>query len=164
VEAPAGYRIKALDAGSDPELAERLVEFWTANRALDERTARARLGEVMCVLEAEDGGAIVGVNSAYAAEAPVVGRPFWIYRRFVLPAVGPRAEAALLVAGREALAARFAGAEDEPDEPVGLCVLVADRGVIERYPEAVWETGFLFAGYTEEGVAVRISYFDGAKI
>ena len=87
MDAPAGYRIKALDAGSDPELAERLVEFWTANGALDERTARARLGEVMCVLEAEDGGAIVGVNSAYAAEAPLVGRPFWIYRRFVLPAV-----------------------------------------------------------------------------
>jgi hypothetical protein len=153
----------------DPELAERLVSFWTSHGVLSEPDARQRLDEVVCVrFDAND--RIVGVNSAYAATAPLVGRPAWIYRRFLGPEADEQADRQMLATAHAALEEEFAG---RPGEPLGVCVLVADRRMIERRPEAVWPVGddepkpgegFLFAGYTDRGVQVRISWFDGARI
>ena len=43
--------------------------------------------------------------------------------------------------------------------------MVSDRALMDRYPDAVWSTGgLLFAGYTEDGEQVRISYFEGARL
>ena len=51
------------------------------------------------------------------------------------------------------------------DEPIGLCLLVADRETMQRHPEAVWpDTQMLCAGHLPDGRQVRIRYFDGATI
>lgn len=163
MRSPTEQRIEVVWRELDRELSNRLVDFWVRHGVLDEAGARRRLAEVICVLfDAE--GEIAGVNSAYAAEAPLVGRRFWIYRRFLAPGSGAEAETerSLIRVARETLAREFTGALDEP---LGLCVLISDRALMDRYPEAVWpDTGLLFAGYTPEGVQVRICYFEGARI
>jgi hypothetical protein len=156
-----GQRVEVVRGGLDRELSSRLVEFWVGHGALDQAAAQERLAEVICVLRGSE-DQILATNSAFAATAPLVGRQFWIYRRFLAPGIGVEAERAMLIAAREALEDEFA---QSADEPVGLCVLIADRTVAERHPEAVWpEVGLLFAGYTEAGAQVRISYFEGARI
>jgi hypothetical protein len=110
----------------------------------------------------DDSEELAGVNSAYVARAPLVGRRFWIYRRFVAPGASEEAEAALLSAAFDELASEFGG---RGDEPVGLCVLVSDRALIEARREAIWPgVDLTFAGYTDAGVQVRVRYFDGALI
>jgi hypothetical protein len=165
-------RIEVVRGRLNAELSDRLVEFWTAHRALAETEARERLNDVICICVDGEGG-IVAVNSAYAGLAPLVSRRFWIYRRFVAPTAGEGADAAMLAAARTELERTFTG---KAGEPVGLCVLVADPVVVESRPEAVWRVGarsaeaawpgddLLFAGYAPAGVQVRISYFDGARI
>lgn len=164
-----GQRTEVVRGGLDPQLSDRLVSFWTSRGALAEPEARARLGEVVCVrLDSRD--EIVGVNSAYPGPAPLIGRPVWIYRRFLTPEADDDAGQDMLVAAHSALEAEFKGS---PGEPLGMCVLVADRALIARRPEAVWPVGpeepepgagLLFAGYTDDGVQVRISWFEGARI
>ena len=158
---PTEQRIEVVWRGLDPELSNRLVDFWVGHGVLGEAAARQRLAEVICVLFDRD-GEIAGVNSAYAAQAPLVGRSFWIYRRFLASAADAEAERLMIKAARDVLARQFSGA---PDEPLGFCVLIQDRLTMERYPEAEWaDVGMLFAGYTPEGVQVRIGYFEGARI
>jgi hypothetical protein len=158
---PSGHRIEVVRGRLDEQTSERLVEFWTGHRALDESAARRRLADVVCVLY-DDDGEIAGVNSVYAANAPLVGRPFWIYRRFLRPGTGADDEVAMIAAAHEELAPGFAGGVREP---LGLCVLVSDRALIEGHREAIWPlTDFTFAGYTDAGAQVRIRYFEGAMI
>jgi hypothetical protein len=169
---PSGHRTEVVRGRLDADLGERLVVFWTAHGALSEQAARARLSEVICVrLDPEE--RIVGVNSAYAGGVPLVGRRFWIYRRFLAPEADGDADREMLAAARTELERGFTGG---PGEPLGLCALVADRDLIERRPEAVWPLGepdpgapwpgdgLVFAGYAAGGVQVRISYFEGARI
>ncbi len=157
----SGWRVEAVRGRLEDETSEQLVEFWTSRGALDETAARERLDQVICVLYDGD-DEVSGVNSVYAATAPLVGRQMWIYRRFVDHAVGADAEAALLSAAFDELAGEFGGA---PRDPIGLYLLVTDRAFIASRPEAVWpQTNFLFAGYTDDGAQVRVRYFDGARI
>jgi hypothetical protein len=165
-----GQRTEVVRGRLDAALTDSLVAFWTGHGALDEATARSRLNEVICV-RLDPRGEVVGVNSAFADEAPLVQRRFWIYRRFLSPRADAEAEREMLEAARAELERDFRGA---PGEPIGLCVLVADRGLIVRRPEAVWPLGdasapwpgggLVFAGYADAGVQVRISYFEGARI
>lgn len=172
MKAASGQRTEVVRGRLDADLEERLVAFWTAHGALSEQTARERLSEVICVrLDTDE--RIVGVNSASAAQAPLVGRRFWIYRRFLAPEADQDADREMLAAARTELERGFSGA---PGEPLGLCALVSDRDLIERRPEAVWPIGepdpgapwprggLVFAGYAAGGVQVRISYFEGARI
>ena len=154
-------RIDVVRARLDEATSERLVEFWTAHGALDEQAARERLGQVVCV-GYDDDGEIAGVNSVYAAKAPLVGRPFWIYRRFLRPGLGLDADMAMIAAAYDGLAPSFSG---RSEEPIGLCVLVSDKALLEAHPEAIWpEVDLTFAGYTDAGAQVRIRYFEGAMI
>ena len=61
----------------------------------------------------------------------------------------------------DALAAEFDGASGSP---VGLCVL-AGPDLRRQRPEAEWtDPRMLYAGYSPEGLQVRVAYFDGAVI
>lgn len=142
-------------------LAEELVAFWTGQGALTETAARGRLPEVVCVLR-DGGGAIAGVNSAFADSVELIGgRRFWVYRSFLRP--DRRDEWPAMVD------AAFAALEEEfratGEGPIGLCVAIQDRREMLRRPDAVWPgTSFLYAGYTADGAQVRVAYFDGALI
>lgn len=159
---PPGYEIEVVRGRIDAETGEALVRFWTAHGALAEHDARRRVDDVVCVL-LDESGAIAGVNSVYREKVALIGhRSFWMYRAFV-PGAGDDTQAAMIAAAYDALQRAFAGSDQQT--PIGLCVLLTDRGMIERHPEAVWpDLEMIYAGYTPEGAQVRIRYFDGARI
>jgi hypothetical protein len=155
----SGWRVEVVRGRLDEATSERLIAFWTSQGALDEVAARERLHQVVCVLYDSD-GEVAGVNSAYEAIAPLVGRRFWIYRRFVPPGVGHDAELAMIGAAFDELARGREGAG-----PVGLCVTITDRELMAARPEAIWpDVDLTFAGYSDQGAQIRIRYFDGAMI
>jgi hypothetical protein len=140
------------------ERAGQLLDFWAHTGALDEAAARERLPEVVCVLMGDD-GRLEGANSVYAADVPLLGgRRFWIYRS-LLPGATGEARDAMFRAAFEALEAEFDGAT------LGVCLAIADRGEMERRPEAEWrDPRTLYAGYLDDGRQLRVAYFAGARI
>lgn len=141
------------------EQADELFRFWSSHGALHGEAARERLPEVTCIARGEE-GRIAGVNSVYAQEVPLIGgRRFWVYRSFLAPAASSAAPAMINAA--------FAALERElePGGPVGLCFPVADRAEMERRPEPIWQdTELMYAGYTPDGVQVRVRYFFDAQV
>src|SRR5262245_13293555 len=144
------------------ERAAAIVEFWTAHGALSEHEeVEERLGEVVCVL-VDESDEIVGVNTAYGAEVAVIGgRPFWVYRSYLLPQAA-EADSAMINAAFDSLEAVF---DPAGGGPIGLCVLLADPDEIARRRELVWgDTGLMYAGYLDDERQLRIRYFDEAAI
>jgi hypothetical protein len=143
----------------DDERAGRLLDFWVREGAMTEDEGRARLPQVIC-LALDASGAIAGSSSAYVGPVPTLGdRPFWIYRSYVRDDAAD-AWAMLVQHSFHALEAEAA-----PGGPLGLCMLVGDRALLARYPEAIWLwPRALYAGYTAEGRQVRIRWFETAMV
>jgi hypothetical protein len=142
----------------DPDAAEELIEFWTAEGALFGEDARRRLPQVVCVLRHD--GRIAGACSVREAEVPLIGgRRFWVYRSLLTPEAADQ--------GAEMISATFAALEREFDlqdaSPIGLCLLLSDAERPRR-PEADWYCPpMVYAGYLEDGRQVRVGYFDLAS-
>lgn len=157
-----GHTVEAVRGERTPELDGELLEFWAANSSLTDEAARARLADVVCVLRDQE-GALAATASVQAAAVPAVGgRRFWVYRTL---APTPAARAAL----DHMVRAAFRQLEREwnggAGEPIGICVRITDRSVMERRREPVWPISeLMFAGYTPAGAQLRIAYFDRAKI
>jgi hypothetical protein len=154
-----GESIEVVRGALDDQRAEQILSFWSAHGALEGEDARQRLSEVVCVA-LDDGGEVVGVNSAQAEEVAPVGR-LWRYRSFI-PEAGGDLSAAMFTAAFEALGEGF-----DPDAPgpVGLCLTLSDPEEMESRPEAIWEPEQLFfAGYLVDGRLLRLRYFWNAKI
>jgi|GEM_PF-2136692 len=91
----------------------------------------------------------------------VGARRFWVYRGEHDPADFDAAERRLSAAF-EALAADF---DAEAGGPIGLCVPISSRTLLDAHPEAVWQRSqLMYAGYLAGGEQVRIRYFDDAPI
>ena len=153
-------RIAAARSELDESLAAEVVEFLTRQGDLHEEAARRWLAELVCV--ALEDGRVIGVSAARPATVGLIaGRPFWIYQCVLVPESDARWDEAFNAAF-EILAREF----DHGGSPyVGVCVLVDDRSLMSRRPEAVWPgTELMFAGYLDDDRQVRIRYFWGAAI
>jgi hypothetical protein len=159
-DAAPNARIDVVRGRLSDERAEQILRFWDEHGALDESTARERLQEVVCVLE-DDSGALVGVNSVFDAEVPLVGdRRFWVYRSFVLPQATDAAPAMVHTATR-ALEVDF---DPSVEGPVGVFLSLLP-GEISPSREAMWLwPPSTYAGRLEDGREGRIKYFWGALI
>ena len=118
--------------------------------------------EVVCIVR-DDSGRIVGSSSVDDARIPLIGnRRVWVFRRVLEPEVPAGTEPELINATFDALAEER---ERVGGGPSGLCLLVTDRAVMRRLPEAVWPaTRLLYAGYLADGTQVRLRWFEGASI
>jgi hypothetical protein len=143
----------------DERTGDELLTFWAAHGALDEAQARRRLPEVLCVLRGE-GGALVGVCSAFAAEVPLIGgRRFWMYRS-LLPGDARSEFFAMFDAAYRALDADYDATSE--DLPIGLCLALEEQERVAR-PEAEWpDPRTIYAGYFPDGRQVRLAYFSNA--
>jgi len=143
----------------DEALAEELASHWASAGVSDPRAARRRAEETVCVLRDAD-GRVAGAGSAFVSTIPLIGNQvFWVYESAI---PDPANYQPMLGACFEALAEEFASGGPTA---VGLCVLTADRAVLERHREAVWpETGFLYAGFDPHGRQARVRYFEGARV
>lgn len=147
----------------DTATSDEVRALWERHGALRGEAAQRRLPELCCVLRSGD-GAVVGVNSVTSSPVELVGgRTFWMYRRFLDPAIAADGhDAAMINAAFDTLAP---GHEPGDGGPVGLCVMVEDPALLRARPEAVWaETQLVYAGYTPAGQQLRIRYFEGALI
>ncbi len=158
--APNQPRIDVVRGKLDAEREQELLAFWAERRALSGEQARDRLPEVVCTLRLED--QIVGANSVFAADVPLIGgRRFWVYRSLLDPEVADEGPA-MIRETFNALAAEFSGG---PDEPIGLCLLIGDPQELRRRPEVEWsDPRMIYAGYTDDGRQMRIAYFENALI
>ena len=141
------------------ERADEVLGFWSA-RGFQGDAVRARLPGVVCVA-VDDEGEVVAVSSVTEHELPLIGRRLWIYTNLSADESDELA-AAMLNSAFEALAEEFAGG---PQDPIGVCAIIADRQLMDRRPEAVWrDTELTFAGYLPDDRQLRVRYFRDAKV
>src|SRR6266566_24047 len=157
---PAGAGTIAVVRGEGEGRAADILEFLRRAGNLNEEASRRHLSEAVCV--AIDGDQVVGVNSVRPSGISLIGgRRFWVYRSFLAEGSGDLWNG-MFTAAFEVLAEEF---EQTGAGCVGLCVIVDDRALVSRRPEAVLpETELIFAGFLEDGRQVRIRYFWGAAI
>ena len=99
------------------------------------------------------------MSSLREEQIPLVGRRFWVYPSASGPGEFDDAE---FNATFESLATEF---KPRGSGPIGVCVMVEDRQVMERRPEPIWpESELMFAGYLPDDRQLRIRYFRGATI
>jgi hypothetical protein len=155
------HRIELVRGTLDESRGADVLAFWSEHGVLSEAKAAQRLGEVVCVLR-DSAGVVVGVNSAYESRIPLFGdRRLWIYR-MLLPGEAADSYMPMLAAAHGALESEF---DPEGDDPLGLCLFVADAEVMRRHPEAIWpDGGMIHAGYLPDGRQIRIGYFEGARV
>src|SRR4029077_901921 len=152
--------IEVVRGGLNEERADDVLAFWAARGVLEGDAGRARLPAVVCVAIDEE-GEVVGVNSVQEQTAPLVGRPFWIYRSLLANETDDLADA-MFNSAFEALAEEF---DTDGPGPIGVCLAVEDRRTMEGRPEAGWpDTELFFAGYLPAGRQLRIRYFWQATI
>jgi hypothetical protein len=145
--------------GLEDSRAEEVLGLFRRLAGLNEETARLWLSEVVCL--AIEGERIVGVSTAHPASIALIGgRPFWLYRSVLAPAVQDRRDE-MFNCAFDVLAGEFAS----KPAYLGLCALIEDPAQVGGGPEVVWpETELMFAGYLEDGRQVRLRYFWGAEI
>ncbi len=121
-----------------------------------------RAEDVACVILNADGAVLSASLTEIASVELVGGERFAIYE--TVPARLPAEQAdALLSATYRALDEAFD--PDDTEGPIGLCLLVADRGEMKRRPEAFWaDPPMLYVGYLGDGRQVRVGYFHGALL
>ena len=141
------------------ERAAEVLAFWSKRGLLGDE-AQARLRDVVCVA-IDEHGEVVGVDTAAEQTLPLLGRPLWLYES----AFAERSDelaAAMFNSAFEALADDFGG---DARQPIGVCLVIGDRELMERKPQAVWpDTELVFAGYRPDGGQVRVRYFWGAPV
>jgi hypothetical protein len=82
-----GLRIETVRGGPRGDLADRILDFWSAHGALDADAGRERLDQVVCAL-LDESGQVTGVNSVYAEDLPLISNNrFWVYRCYFKRAV-----------------------------------------------------------------------------
>lgn len=164
MEAAPGFSIETVKGHLDETVADELIEFWTGMGALTEVQGRQRLPQVLSVLRDAEGN-IAGVNSALMGRvAPLGNQAFDTYRSLLAPSADlPANRVALIQKAWQLLSSsREAG---EREASLGMLVLVPDPAVQRAYPAAVWpQTGLMHAGYTPEGVQMRVRYYEGVRL
>lgn len=162
MSAAPGLRAELVRGRRSDELDSELLAFWDAHGALPPGAARARLEQVVCVLRDGEGG-LAAVGSVIEEDVPELGgRRFWIYRTLAPTAAARAALDHMVLLARRRLEKERTG---RSGEPLGICVRITDRGVMERRNEPVWPvSGLTFLGYTAAGAQLRVIYFEDAKI
>lgn len=155
-------RIERVRGRLDESTAAGLRAFWQARDVLAGGQAEARLPKVLARL-VDDEGRTVGSSSATPQRVPAVGNQwFQVYRCLIAPPFDtPERWMELLAQSWEILAAEAADASP----CIGMLVVLTDPAIARAFPQAIWpKTRFLHAGRAVNGAALRIRYFDGARI
>ncbi|WP_376695549.1 hypothetical protein [Wenzhouxiangella sp. EGI_FJ10305] len=141
-----------------------LRAFWKSQDVLEGGQAEVRLPRVLSRL-IDEAGRTVGSSSATAARIPAIGNQWLqVYRCLIAPDFDtPERWMQMLATGWDILSE----ASERTAEPhcIGVLVPVADPAILKAWPQAIWpETRFLHAGVARNGAALRLRYFEDARI
>jgi hypothetical protein len=164
VDLPDGYEIEVLEGGAraGTDVADDVMGFWARHSAVPPADVPGRLPFVVCLLRGPDGKVAASASAREATVGLLGGRRFWVFRCFAPDAEARACVEAMAKASRELLAGRV-GADGV--KPIGLCFPIADRELTAERDEAFWrEAKLMYAGWTDSGDQLRVSYFDDARI
>ena len=147
-----------------PDLAQELMAFWQASKAVVEPGAAAtRALQAVCV--ARDGnGALCGVATAVVKALPRLRQPTYYYRQFFARSLrGQHQELAFYRRAKQILQDYNAGLDKA--ESLGILLEVENAKIAAAYKRA-HEPGFdaTFIGYSPRGLQLRVSWFDDAML
>ena len=147
-----------------PELAQELMAFWQASKAVVEAgTAATRALQAVCI--ARDGnGVLCGVATAVVKVLPRLRQPTYYYRQFFAKALrGQHQELAFFQFAKRILQDHNAALSKA--ESLGILLEIENAKIAAAYRHA-HEPGFdaTFIGYSPRGMQLRVSYFDGAEL
>ncbi|WP_370089164.1 hypothetical protein [Ekhidna sp.] len=146
----------------DAKQKQEIVDFWVAERALNQEQAEKRVEEIVLIARGEQ-GEIIGVSTMIKRLYEPIGKTFWVFRAFVGEKYRQQGVVLQLISeAKEHLNNHFQEGKD-PDV-IGILLKVQSPILMKHFPQATWpRTQFHFVGI-EDGCHMRISYFDGAKI
>lgn len=163
-DASTSVRIDRVRGRLDESTAASLRAFWQAQDVLGGDQAEARLPRVLTrLVDAE--GRTVGSSSATPARIPAIANQwFQVYRCLIATGFdSPEQWMAMLENGWDIL--DEASERETQPHCIGMLVAVADPAISHAWPEAIWpRTRFLHAGFSRNGAAMRLRYFDDARI
>ena len=147
-----------------PDLAQELMAFWQASKAVVEPGAAAtRALQAVCV--ARDGnGALCGVATAVVKALPRLRQPTYYYRQFFAKALrGQHQELAFFQFAKRVL--QDYNAALPKAESLGILLEIENAKIAAAYKQAV-VPGFdaVFLGYSPRGMQLRASYFSKAVL
>ena len=147
-----------------PDLAQELMAFWQASKAVVEPGAAAtRALQAVCV--ARDGnGALCGVATAVVKALPRLRQPTYYYRQFFAKALrGQHQELAFFQFAKRVL--QDYNAALPKAESLGILLEIENAKIAAAYRRA-HEPGFeaTFIGYSPRGLQLRVSYFEDAVL
>jgi hypothetical protein len=146
-----------------PDLQAELARYWIENGAMvDPARAAERAPEVACI--ARDGGAIVGVTTAYPRIVPVLRQPMYYLRMHIAQAVRNQALSIPFVKESFDAIERQELAKDKP-LCLGVILQLQNERLAAHYNEAYWwQSQFVFAGYSRDNQQIRVRYFEGVRL
>ena len=147
-----------------PDLAQELMAFWQASKAVVEPGAAAtRALQAVCV--ARDGnGALCGVATAVVKALPRLRQPTYYYRQFFAKALrGQHQELAFFQFAKRVL--QDYNAALPKAESLGILLEIENAKIAAAFRRA-HEPGFeaTFIGYSPRGLQLRVSYFEDAVL
>jgi len=147
-----------------PELQDELVDLWTRNGAIADRTvAAARARQAVCVAR-DDTGALCAVSTAIVRVLPRLRQPLYYYRQFFTESFrGQKRAIPFLNRSRDVLQAYNASLP--VPESLGV-LLELENPILARHYDRAWveEAASVFLGYSPRGLQLRATYFEGARL
>ena len=158
------YQYQSVWKKTTPELITELTDFWVRENALPKGAQPARRAEqVVMVMRDDADGSIVAVSSVIARVVPRLRQVLYYYRTFCAEKHRRNNTSIPIMRATQQALHDYNLALPKP-EAIGIIVEIESAYINQRYPEAIWETGFSFIGYSARGLPVRVFYFQGFKL
>jgi hypothetical protein len=147
-----------------PELAQELMAFWQANKAIVEPAAAAnRAMQAICIAR-DEAGVLCGTGTAVVKILPRLRQPMYYYRQYFARSLrGQHQELPFYLRAKQVL--QDYNASLAQPESLGILLEVENGKIAAAYKHA-YEPAFdaTFIGYSPRGLQLRVSYFDGATL
>ncbi len=148
----------------DQALAEEIITFWLAHKALPNREMAKKRVQQVAVVARNSQDEIVGITTAYEQFSEHLENYFFFVRAFVVESARRSSVASDIV--NQLKANMEEAAEDgKLGRCIGLYMEVENKQLQALRNQAVWPaTKFVYVGKNARGDHLRVYYFDGAKI
>jgi len=159
---PYGISFQNVWKTEDEAIIKEIIELWTSNNLLPEGSDPAkRAKQVVFVIRSHE-NKIIGISTAFPEYIKQLRNHAFLFRCFILPEHRyPGLLTKLTVITRDFLQSIF----EETDPPCIGMISIIQNERLNEYNKPWYKGGdMVFIGYTQDGLQMRMFYFDGATI